>query len=176
MNIILFGFKGSGKTFFGERLAEKLKREFIDTDFLIEQRAGTGCREIYQTQGEKHFRFLEKQAVASLRTVTHAVIAVGGGAVLDKENCSILSTLGVMIYVKADKKTLFSRMLQGGIPAFLDPHDVKGSFEKLYRTRKVQYEKISAIELDEREVLEWLAIPLETCLESPHGANRMVKR
>ncbi len=91
MNLILFGFKGSGKTHFGKLLAQKMHRRFIDTDDWIDElyakKTGqhTSNREIYIQLGPAAFRALEKEVVKSLTSIKDAIVALGGGAVLDPE-------------------------------------------------------------------------------------------
>src|SRR5690348_12190587 len=96
MNLLLFGFKASGKTHFGKLLAHEMHRPFIDTDDLIvalykkktdKQR---NIRQIYQELGEMPFRALEKEALQHLKDVTRSIIALGGGAVLDPKNVEFL--------------------------------------------------------------------------------------
>jgi len=152
-NLVLFGFKSCGKTTLGKRLAKKLARHFIDTDWLIEalyakeQGEQRRCREIALQWGEKTFRLLEKRVIHVL-TVQNAVIAVGGGAVLDEENCQKLRALGTLLYVPCPKEVLKSRLLRPPLPSFLDPQDPEGSFERVYDERLACYEKIEAMRID----------------------------
>jgi len=148
-NLILFGYKASGKTFFGTLLAQKLNSFFIDTDQLIEElykkefQEECNCRQISIKIGEEGFRRLEKRVIDNLNGVTHTIIALGGGAVLDPENCFALRELGKLIYLEVDKETLKRRIFASGIPSFLDPQNPEDSFEKMYEERKPIYEKIS---------------------------------
>lgn len=148
-NLILFGHKSSGKTFFGGLLARELGIPFIDTDQLIEKfyqyefQEECQCRQIFIKIGEGDFRKLEKKAIDSLKGTTHAIIALGGGAVLNLENCLKLKELGTLIYLEADKETLKHRILSQGIPSFLDPNDPENSFDRMYEARKLIYEKLS---------------------------------
>lgn len=148
MNIILFGFKRCGKTHFGKLLAKKLNRPFIDTDHLIEEAYGEKCRQIALKIGDKAFRELEKQAVASLSTEQGAIISVGGGAILDPDNAKKLAELGTLIYLQIDKETLKKRLLSGDLPSYLDPEDRMSSFEAMYQERKAIYEHIPALRID----------------------------
>lgn len=78
MKVVLIGFRGTGKTTVGRILANRLGLPFYDTDALIEQRAGMPIPEIFRRAGEAHFRALEREVIASLRTA-EGVIATGGG-------------------------------------------------------------------------------------------------
>lgn len=83
--VVLVGAPGAGKTTAGELLAEQLGREFIDTDRLVEQSAGKSVSDIFIEDGEAEFRRVEVRAVADALAAPDAVVALGGGAVLDAE-------------------------------------------------------------------------------------------
>jgi shikimate kinase len=157
MNIILFGFKSCGKTYFGKLLSKRLSRPFIDTDHLLEaeyallKHEKLSCREIYLKLGEEGFRALETQVLASLQNVQHAVIAVGGGMILHRTNLEILKKMGKLIYLSLDRETLKKRLLSSTLPAYLDPLDPEGSFDQMYEKRKTFYERIRAIHIDVSE-------------------------
>ncbi|MDE3045792.1 MAG: shikimate kinase [Verrucomicrobiota bacterium] len=135
MSFILFGFKGSGKTYWGRKLAQKWKKVFLDTDELLLEKTGhQTIRELYQAVGEKEFRSLEKQVIGELASVQQAVIAVGGGAVLDPENVALLQKIGQLIYLDVSLETVQKR----GVTL------VQGPIEEIYRERKPIYESIPA--------------------------------
>jgi shikimate kinase len=147
MTLILFGFKSCGKTTYGKLLAKQLNLPFIDADDLIcllGGREGTCCRDIAQKKGEVFFRTLEREAIASLRPENQAIIAVGGGAVLDPQNLSHLKHLGKLVYLQASKELLKERLLKNELPSYLDPAAPLASFEKMYNERLPLYESIDA--------------------------------
>lgn len=154
MNLILFGFKGCGKTHFGKRLAKKMHRKFIDTDDLIVElfREKTGKsarpREIHSELGDPYFRTLEKEAIESLKTAKDAIIALGGGAVLDRANVELLQTIGCLVYLSTSAETLRKRVLKDEIPSYLDPENPDDSFLEMIRERRPIYESISASKID----------------------------
>lgn len=114
MNIILIGYRGSGKTTVGKLLAEKLHRTFVDTDALLVARAGKSIKEIFEAPppagGEKVFRDLESQIIAEVAAKDHQVIATGGGALLRPENAACVKRSGKVIYLAADAATLLARI------------------------------------------------------------------
>lgn len=135
MNIILFGFKGCGKTHYGRRLSKLLHRPFIDTDHLIEARhPGLTVRQIHETLGEAAFRAEEAEVILGLVDTKHSIIAVGGGAVLIPRNVEMLQRLGKMIYLDVSLETVIKR----GVSLSLGP------LEPIYRARKPIYESIPA--------------------------------
>jgi hypothetical protein len=84
--IVLVGMPGSGKSTVGRLLAERLGREFVDTDVLFEERHGTPVPAYLADHGEPAFREAESAVVAEACTREGAVIGVGGGAILDPLN------------------------------------------------------------------------------------------
>lgn len=84
--IALIGFMGAGKTTLGQALAARLGWGFIDLDAAIVDRAGLGIGQIFERQGERAFRALEKQALEAALGLERTVIACGGGVVLDETN------------------------------------------------------------------------------------------
>jgi shikimate kinase len=139
----LFGFKGSGKTYFGKRLGAP----FLDTDHCIEEMEGKSVREIVLTKGIAYFRTKERELIRTLE-VKNTVIAVGGGTVLDPENVSHLKRLGLLIYLKCSKEVVKSRMLTPPLPTFLDANAPEDAFEQHFEERASLYEQISGKILD----------------------------
>ena len=159
MNIVLFGFKGCGKSYFGQKLALALERPFIDTDLLIVERWNKGGgkektpSEIYRKIGERAFRDLETKTIASLNESSDSIIAVGGGAVINPENVMMLRKNGRMIFLDTSLATVLSRNIDTAL----------GPLEKLYAERYPIYHSIAAdkINIDaltENEVLRSLIV------------------
>jgi len=78
--IVIVGFMGAGKTTVGRMLAGRLGLPFVDSDLVIEQRAGRPVRQIFADDGEAAFRDLEHDVIAGLLAGPDAVLALGGGA------------------------------------------------------------------------------------------------
>ncbi len=108
--IILIGYRGSGKSTVGQMLAERLLVPFIDTDIVIEQKAGISIKEMVARKGWPYFRVTEKEVIQGLAQDKNMVVAVGGGAILDPENQSSLKENGVIFYLAASEVTLATRM------------------------------------------------------------------
>lgn len=108
--IILIGYRGSGKTSVGKRLAAQLGRPFFDTDALVEEQARLSIDAIVSTMGWSPFRKLEKQVIESLSGKSNCVIATGGGAVMDHDNVGFLKRNGRIFWLKAEAQTLRQRM------------------------------------------------------------------
>ena len=158
MHLILFGFKGVGKSTLGKQVSTRLKLPFIDTDELLCIKHGcASVRLLYQQVGEQTFRAFEKETVFSLKNIPPSLIALGGGTVLDEESVAFLKMLGKLVYLKASFSFLAKRVLQGKLPPFAaDKH----SLQALYEKRLPLYERIAEEVLDlekEEEAAETLA-------------------
>lgn len=165
MNRILCGLPMSGKSTIGKKLASKLGLEFIDTDRMLESAYAsvTGntctCRQIYLDRGEDYFRALEEQQIQQLQRVDDSVIALGGGALNCADTIKILRSVGTIFYLKTPPEILWKRILEKGIPAYLDLLDPEGSFYLLAEKRSKNYVKAAHVlietgNLAEGDVLE----------------------
>ena len=125
MNIILAGAKGAGKSTVAKQLESLLGLACIETDRLIEQRFAAQqhgqktCRQIYNELGSAAFRTLEKEAVRSLADADWRLIVCGGSTLMDGDNRRVLLNNAILIYLKADAETLWSRISKDGLPAWL---------------------------------------------------------
>ena len=108
--ITLIGYRGSGKTVVGRRLAERLGWDFVDTDERIEAQAGQTIREIFETQGERAFRKLEARVLEDALVGRRCIISAGGGAVLVRGSRKALRTTGICIWLTAPADELWRRI------------------------------------------------------------------
>jgi len=90
---------GSGKSTIGKLLANELGRCFIDTDDEIVKREKKPIPQIFEEVGEIGFRQIEKEVIFDVSSVQNAVIATGGGAVLNEENTDILKENGKIYFI-----------------------------------------------------------------------------
>lgn len=152
MNIVLIGYRGSGKSTVGGRLAAHLGMRFVDIDHLIEERHGARISDMVKSHGWDHFRAIEKRVIKEISRLDHLIIAPGGGAVLDVNNIMALRRRGIMIWLKASPEVLIKRIDN-------DPHTIhqrppltqKESFEEIEEVltyRGPFYEWASEIQID----------------------------
>jgi shikimate dehydrogenase len=137
---------GSGKSSVGKILAEKLDREFIDTDGLIEQKEGTDIPTIINNKGEKYFRALEKEILKEIAPLTGKVISTGGGVVVDKENHFYLSANGKIFLLNRD----LEKLATNGRPLSSDLDALK----KRYEERRDKYLDFADFEIDNNGEME----------------------
>lgn len=153
MNVILCGFKSSGKSHYGKKLADRLNWNFIDTDRLIEELYffQTGqrfeCRQILIKIGEQEFRHLEGQVIEKLPGISKSVVATGGGSLLRPQNVYALKMCGKLVYLEWDWRVLKKHILSPPIPSFLDPHAPDVSAEKMFLERHPVYEKVADVRI-----------------------------
>jgi shikimate kinase len=110
MNIVLIGYRGTGKSAVGKLLADRLDLDFYDADDLVEKRGGQSIQEMVAAKGWEFFREREKDVMRELSGIDAAVIATGGGAVLDPENVRLLKRRGQLIWLDADAQTVIARI------------------------------------------------------------------
>jgi shikimate kinase len=143
--VILTGFMATGKTEVGRRLARALGRPFVDTDKLVEAAAGRTVADIFAREGEKHFRVLERDAVVQACAVREAVIATGGGTLLDPENRRHLAAAGPIVCLSASPEEILRRVGDpAGRPLLANGH---GGSDRLARVRTLLAERAPAYAL-----------------------------
>lgn len=132
---------GTGKTFTGRVLANRLGTKFIDTDTLIEKEAGITIPEIFKKFGEPHFRKLERETVKRVSEENGAVIAVGGGAIVNPDNLADLKERGIVICLTASPGVILSRVERNSDRPLLQVEDRIGKITELLEKRAPYYEK-----------------------------------
>jgi len=110
MRYFIIGFKNSGKTTFGRRLADRLGMKFIDLDEYIEARKQKSIPELYSLLGEEKFRHTEWKALKKVVQNDNVVIATGGGAPCNCDNMNLMEKYGEVIYLKVSNETLVNRL------------------------------------------------------------------
>jgi shikimate kinase len=112
-NVFLTGFMATGKTLVGRGLAQRLGMPFLDADVEIEREAGMSVADIFGRLGEVEFRARERRALERLCTLESAVIATGGGAVVDPRNRAAMRASGTLVCLTADPDTILGRLGSG---------------------------------------------------------------
>jgi shikimate kinase len=152
-NLILTGFMGTGKTTVGRLVAQKLGREFVDTDLVIEERHGP-IQEIFDREGESRFRDIERALARELGQRTGLVIATGGRMLLDPENVRVLSKNGRIFCLVATPEEIYDRVT--GDPSrvkrpLLEVEDPKQRIVELLGERGPDYERFPQLTTDQIE-------------------------
>jgi shikimate kinase len=148
-SIALIGFMGAGKTAVAKILAQKLGKEFIELDAIIEKKAGRSIPEIFRQDGEIRFRELEIEAVRQIANKKNAVIACGGGIVLNKKNIDRLKEESVIIYLTASPAVILKRTSDHkNVRPLLDVTDRAKQVKNLLKFRQPLYRRAADITVD----------------------------
>jgi shikimate kinase len=139
-----------GKSAIGQQLAQHLGCAFVDTDAVVVAQHGT-IAEIFASRGEHAFREMEARAVAQAIEGDqrgHAVVSLGGGAVLDSGTQQLLARCTV-VYLECDADTVAERIARNsGRPLLAG--DAMGRWRSLFATRQPVYERLADLVLDVR--------------------------
>lgn len=108
--IVLIGMMGSGKTTIGKLLGEKLTLRSIDIDVVIEHNEKKTVSEIFQNEGEKYFRNIERETIKKNFTNKDLIISLGGGAFEDQLTQELLLKNSTVIYLKTSPNVILERI------------------------------------------------------------------
>ena len=182
--LILTGFMGTGKSSIAPILARKLAWAYIDSDEVLVARAGKPIAAIFETDGEARFRSLEREVIAHIShnrplcplsgRALPAVIATGGGVLMDEANYQALNHAGVIICLSARPEVIARRvertkarrpkLLEGGKP-------LRERIAELLAQRKVAYSRAEAV-VDTSDLSVERAAERVLAAFIEHGARR----
>jgi len=140
--VVLIGPMGAGKTRIGKRVARILGTGFVDTDKVIVSEHGA-IPELFASQGEAHFRALERAAVVDALAGTD-VVALGGGAVLDDQTRANLTSHRVVL-VTVTPEAVAPRIANARRPLL---RDGLTDWERIYAERRHLYEQLAKLTVD----------------------------
>jgi shikimate kinase len=110
MNIVLIGYRGTGKSTVARILGQRLRRKVISTDEEIVNEAGQPIPQIIEQSGWDHFRRLETQMCQNLTNQKNLIVDTGGGLILKEENVTMLKADGEIFWLTAEVSTIASRI------------------------------------------------------------------
>ena len=146
-NIFLIGPMGAGKSTIGRQLAQMLGMEFMDSDSVIEERAGADIDWIFDVEGEVGFRKREERIINELTQGQGVVLSTGGGSILSKENRNVLSARGIVIYLETTVDKQFERTQRDKKRPLLQNDDPRKTLEELAKILNPLNEEIADITL-----------------------------
>ena len=148
MNIILTGYRATGKTTIGKALAKRLNKDFIDTDDVIEHRENRKIKEIFETDGWQYFRRVEKKVVRELAKLDDKIIAVGGGTFMYKANLALTENAKVVLLI-APVEIIAERMASdSNRPPLTKYQSSMSEIREVWNRRKERYYAISDMVVD----------------------------
>ncbi len=168
-NIILTGFSGTGKSSVGRAVAELQGWAFWDTDEEIVSVSGKSVADIFEEDGEDAFRYLEKEAVLLACEETNAVVAVGGGAIIDPDNYAAMAASGVIVCLEAAPETIVARLSA-------TPEGDDAPEERPLLAVPDPIERVRELKAERQEVYDMAAISVNTDALSVDEAAQEVLR
>ncbi len=177
-HLILIGYRATGKTTLARLLAERLGTEAIDSDVLIERRAGKSIARIFAEEGESVFRDREAEEIAKVFSERNdgkkIVLASGGGAVLRQTTRELFRNRGQVIWLKASPETILERMSRDSATPSQRPGltnlSAREEIEDLLQKRSPIYEEAAHLHIDtESASLEHLAEKILAALREKTG-------
>ncbi|MBI5316915.1 MAG: shikimate kinase [Nitrospirae bacterium] len=155
MNIVLIGYRGTGKSTVGRLLAARLGRELVSTDTEIVKRAKRTIPEIVTQEGWEYFRDLESDICRELASRDRLVIDTGGGAILRTQNVEALKKNGTVFWLTASVETIAKRI--GGNnqrPSLTGTKSFVDEIQEVLRERTPKYQAAAdhRIETDDQSI------------------------
>jgi shikimate kinase len=172
-NLALVGFMGTGKSSVGRTIAAQLHFQFVDTDDLIETKAGCKISEIFAQEGESRFREYERMIANDLREMRKTVISTGGGFVTNNTILTDLKQHALVICLWASPETIWSRVKdQAHRPLLLDTKDPMSKIRHLLEERAPFYRQADVLVNTERrsvrEVAQHALLQFRSALSYSH--------
>ena len=138
-NIYLVGFMATGKSSAGRMLAQRLKRDFVDMDALIESLEGMTIAQIFKTKGEPYFRRLEKETISDLAQKKDLVVSCGGGVFVPDDNIRLMKKSGVVFCLTSSAGMILKRASVTCDRPLLNVADPLGRIAELLAERQPFY-------------------------------------
>ena len=137
--IFLIGLPGAGKSTVGKYIAREIDLDFIDLDHEIEKSQGQSIGEIFEIEGESHFRKIESKLLHQT-TVDNVIVATGGGAPCFNNNIDWMNENGFTIFLNPPMETIISRVSQQAHRPLIGDSPQK-SIKNLYEKRLALYQQ-----------------------------------
>lgn len=168
MNIVLIGYRGTGKSSVGKLLAERSGRTLVSTDAEVVCRAKHSIPDIVKQHGWDHFRDLESEVCRDLAGKDQLIIDTGGGAILRQDNVDQLKAKGIVFWLTAEVPTI-SRRIGGDTqrPSLTGAKSFVEEIEEVLRERTPKYRAAAdhTIATDRKTVVE-IADAVQTFLQT----------
>ena len=157
-NLVLLGMMAVGKTTLGKIVAKKQELKFIDIDASIEKKNSMTIKEIFKKKGEKFFRMEEENEILKSLEKNNCVIALGGGAFMNKTVRENILKNAISIWLSVDIKTLNQRIKWNRKRPLLKEENNQKKITELYAERKNIYKlanhQIACNKLSKKNIAE----------------------
>jgi shikimate kinase len=168
MNIVLIGYRGTGKSSVGKLLSTVLEMELVEMDQVIIKKAKLSIPQIVKRYGWDTFRDMESEVVKEISQSDYCVIDTGGGVVLREENVECLKTNGLVFWLKAGKDTIIERIKDSvERPSLTETKTFLEEVEEILKEREPLYQAAAdwIIETDGRSIEEVTAAIIKILLQ-----------
>jgi shikimate kinase len=172
MNIVLIGYRGTGKSSVGRVLANTMKRELISTDAEIIRRANLAVPEIVKRFGWEHFRDLESEVCRDVSGKDSLIIDTGGGAILRPQNVQVLKAGGWLVWLTATVPTILRRIGHDTQrPSLTGTKTFTEEVEEVLKEREPKYHAAAdqIVSTDDRDIEEVARAILVAVANRPNG-------
>ena len=140
MNLVLIGYRGTGKSTVAKLLGAALGMEVVSLDQEIVRQAGRSIPEIVAEHGWPHFRDLEAAVTKRVCERDDIVIDAGGGVILRADNVEHLRRRGMLFWLRASVPVIVDRIQSGADrPALTAGKSFTEEVEDVLRTRTPLY-------------------------------------
>ena len=157
-SLVLTGMMGVGKSTIGRLIAKRLKIKFIDVDKIIEKKEKKTIKRIFEDNGEKYFRKLEEKTTLKILKNNRSVIALGGGAFINKEIRQKVLSSCLSVWLKVDLDKLIKRYNKNDRRPLLDKKKLNTDVKRIYHSRKKIYSlanfKINCDNIDKTKIVQ----------------------
>jgi shikimate kinase len=179
--VVLIGFMGAGKTSVGRALAKHLNWGFEDLDYRIERRDQRKIHEIFRERGEAEFRLTEhaalKELVGEMNSGSEKVVAVGGGAFVQKQNAKLIEDAGIpTVFLDATVGELWERCQAQADRVERPLLKSLADFRELYKTREPHYAKALFRQQTSGKTVNEIALEIADMLGLSSGSAKRGKR
>ena len=144
-NLALIGFMGTGKSSVGRAVADCLHYAFLDTDHVIEARAGKAIKDIFAQDGEPVFRNWEARIVEELTHRNTTVIATGGGLPTREANLASLKSHALVVCLWASPEAIYERVREHSHRPLLNDVDPLSKIRDLLAVREAYYRQADVL-------------------------------
>ncbi len=147
--VYLTGFMATGKSTIGPILSNTLGWSFYDLDEVIESKYNSSIKKIFSEKGEDEFRTIENKVLAELNPNKNAIVALGGGTMMNQENIDLMKKRGVIVLFETSENEIYHRMKNKmSRPLAIDDNgnmlgekELRNKIKELLQTRKNFYEQ-----------------------------------
>jgi len=148
MNVILVGYRGTGKSTIARELSRTLNMPRVSFDEELQLRANLSIREIVANNGWEHFRDLEQALVAEYAQSSGRILDCGGGVVERPQNTAVLRAAGTVIWLAASVDTIVRRISGNSErPALTSNMTFTEEVESVLRRRTPLYQNLAHVRI-----------------------------